>query len=311
MNDKISIICPVFNNDKDVYKCLISVKNQTYQNFECIIVDDGSTDDSGKICEDFCNSNDNFIYFKQSNAGVSNARNNGMKKATGKYIGFVDSDDVMLPNHLDNLVNGFLFNDKIDLASSGIIFSDKLGKDLFKSSEKKRIFSFDESLLETFNLSTLQGLVWNKLFKADIIRSNQIRFDENITIYEDHLFVFEYLANCKEDSLYSGKLTYKYFYNESGALHTSKNSLNELVYPYILIKNMAINNRFSKLIINTVNANISEIIVKYYFTNKKIDNKSYLFLKKHFNDFVFGKFIRLKIKIFGLYVLIFGKRRIL
>ena len=93
MNNLISVIIPVYNVEQYLSKCLDSVVNQTYKNLEVILVDDGSTDNSGKICDEFALKDNRIIVIHKSNGGLSSARNEGLKFAKGQYVGFVDSDD--------------------------------------------------------------------------------------------------------------------------------------------------------------------------------------------------------------------------
>ena len=98
MKDLVSIIIPVYNVEKYVQACLESIAAQTYTNLEVIIVDDGSTDSSGKICEAFCGQDNRFQYIRQTNQGAGIARNTGIRHSTGQYIMYVDSDDILLPD---------------------------------------------------------------------------------------------------------------------------------------------------------------------------------------------------------------------
>ena len=95
MNDLISIIIPIYNTEKYLKRCLDSVINKSYENLEIILINDGSTDASEEICKDYLEKDKRIKYFKKANGGLSSARNYGIKKSTGKYIGFVDSDDVI------------------------------------------------------------------------------------------------------------------------------------------------------------------------------------------------------------------------
>ena len=101
----ISIVIPVYNAGEYLEECLNSIRNQTYQDYEVICVDDGSTDISGEICKAFANQDTRIKYLRQDNAGVSAARNLGLKNATGEYVCFVDSDDVLAENYLLRLLD--------------------------------------------------------------------------------------------------------------------------------------------------------------------------------------------------------------
>ncbi|MBQ9513540.1 MAG: glycosyltransferase family 2 protein [Clostridia bacterium] len=104
MNNLVSFIVPVYNVEKYLKECLDSIKNQTYTNFECLLIDDGSTDGSGKICDDFCNEDNRFKVFHIENGGVSNARNYGLSLFKGDYVTFIDSDDYISKYYLEVLL---------------------------------------------------------------------------------------------------------------------------------------------------------------------------------------------------------------
>ena len=107
----MSIIVPVYNVKPQLKRCLDSIVNQTYKNFECFLVDDGSTDGCGEICDLYAKNDDRFVSIHQRNAGLSAARNNAMNLADGEYVSFIDSDDFVLPEYLENMVHVLESND--------------------------------------------------------------------------------------------------------------------------------------------------------------------------------------------------------
>ena len=126
----ISIIVPCFNNEKYVEKCLESIANQTIKNFEVIIINDGSKDNSQKVIETFISTHLNFKLINQVNMGVSSARNNGLKEANGNYVCFVDADDYIEPNYLYELYNALEANDS-DLSICSVIHETLDGKTIY------------------------------------------------------------------------------------------------------------------------------------------------------------------------------------
>ncbi len=108
--DKISVIIPVYNVEPYIRKCIDSVINQTYINLEIILVDDGSTDNSGKVCDEYATKDKRVKVLHKRNGGVSSAKNAGLKEVTGKYLGFVDSDDWIEPEMYEILYNDLTFN---------------------------------------------------------------------------------------------------------------------------------------------------------------------------------------------------------
>jgi glycosyltransferase involved in cell wall biosynthesis len=131
----VSIIIPVYNTKLYLYNCIKSIQNQTYKNFECLIIDDGSEDESYLIAQSFCNIDDRFKLFRQKNGGLSSARNKGINHAVGHYISFLDSDDYWAPDKLlnqmkvletSNYINSVVFSRGIGISPSGKIFNDHL-----------------------------------------------------------------------------------------------------------------------------------------------------------------------------------------
>lgn len=187
MDPLISVIVPCFQTGKYVARCLNSICTQTYTNLEIIVIDDGSTDDTARIIKDMADKDERIKYIYQQNNGVSAARNNGLRNATGEYITFVDSDDSIKPEMYEKLLNTLLaYNADIVHCSycrdSGSLIK-KIG-----GSNKNYIYENEEieySLLE----AKLYGPgCWNKLFKKEIV--DGIRFNQDIKITEDLLFVF-------------------------------------------------------------------------------------------------------------------------
>lgn len=110
MNDLISIIVPVYNVEKYLNKCIDSIINQTYKNIEIILVDDGSTDNSGKICDEYLLRDSRIKVIHKNNGGLSSARNEGINISSGEYIGFVDSDDWVEPNMYEEMYKKILYS---------------------------------------------------------------------------------------------------------------------------------------------------------------------------------------------------------
>ena len=199
MEPKVSVIVPVYNTEKYVKKCIDSILAQTYKNFELILVNDGSTDESGSICDTYSHYDKRVIYYSQENSGASVARNKGIDFATGQYIAFVDSDDRIRKEYLQNLVFYSLKYDA-DLTACEFtnFFSDSKKKDLRNSFDKNfvlrggKIKSFlSEKIFDNGSRQRLTNPVC-KLYRTDIIKINNIRFSEGIREYEDALFLLQY-----------------------------------------------------------------------------------------------------------------------
>jgi len=175
----ITVIIPVYNVEKYLNRCIESIINQTYKNLEIILVDDGSTDNSGKICDEYALKDNRIKVIHKQNGGVSSARNKGLEVATGEYIGFVDSDDYIEKDMYEYLYNGCVFFNA-QISSCSTLFEGKV------IDKQKREFYIQKDFIENFN--TFPCSVWNRLFKKDLIYG--LRFDEHIFFGEDLLFSF-------------------------------------------------------------------------------------------------------------------------
>lgn len=194
-NMSVSIIIPIYNAEIYLPYCLDTIRNQTYKDLEVILVNDGSTDDSGKICDEYSKKDNKFIVIHKKNGGVSSARNAGLKIAKGRYIGFVDPDDWMEPNIVENLYK-LITNNDADMSCCGYYKEDIEGKIINKTSgaDPMRINN-KEVLNNILNPNGYYSFVWNKLFSSNIIKKNRIYFDEDIQFGEDLLFCCEYLTH--------------------------------------------------------------------------------------------------------------------
>lgn len=190
-NDLVSIIVPIYNAAEYLQDLLDSVKKQIFDNYELILVNDGSTDNSEKICIDNTKTNHKIKYFKKENTGVSDTRNYGIEKSTGKYICFIDADDILDKNYLNDLVYSIdkydlscceyrKFSIQIDnMATIPLVSKEYIGKEIY------------QILYDQYG-----GYLWNKLFVRDIIVNYNLKFNKEISMCEDMLFVFEYLKHA-------------------------------------------------------------------------------------------------------------------
>lgn len=205
----ISIIVPVYNGEKYIENCLLSIKKQTMTEFECICIDDGSVDESKKIIKNFIKNDNRFYYFYQKNSGPSSARNNGIEKASGKYILFVDCDDTISPYYLEKLFLAIEQN-KTDICCCGYTCIEEkqnyTHNDYPVMKNPKR-----EDFIKMLFRGT-GGTVCSKLFQLEIIRKNNIQFNENFSLCEDQLFALEFYCACKS---YLSIECYDYYYNKS------------------------------------------------------------------------------------------------
>ena len=212
----ISIVIPVYNAEKYLEQCLNSIQNQTYKNFEVILVNDGSMDHSESICMDFVKVDTRFKYFTKVNGGASSARNFGLDNVTGDYITFIDADDWVDENHLEVLMNNIKENNS-DMAVSSIKKFDNVSNFEFRvySNQEKYLLNYNKLNREEF-LVILPKLIYasnsykiavSKLFKKELVTN--IRFDESIIYGEDLEFFFKLYLNINSIS-YVDEVTYIY-----------------------------------------------------------------------------------------------------
>ena len=215
----ISIIIPVYNSEKYLNKCIDSVLSQNYNDFELILVNDGSTDRSGEICEEYFRKDKRVTVINQDNRGVSAARNSGLNNARGEWVAFIDSDDYigddflkefnLTSYHADFYLQGYTILDNNNLKSNTFVddYSGKLNSVFFAYAEQNNIFNSPVC----------------KLFKHELIEKYNIRFDLNTSFGEDHIFVLDYLRYIEFVFTSNGK---SYVYNK---VH---NSLTNRLVPY-------------------------------------------------------------------------------
>lgn len=203
----ISVIVPVYNTGNRLSRCIESVICQTYKAFELILVDDGSTDNSLAICQQYAKNDKRIKVIHQENSGASSARNTGINESIGSWITFIDSDDYIEPTYL-----AFFKNDA-DISLQGIV-------------EDNKVRCFQENYYQSelghhfFKERHIYG-PYCKLYNKNIIRRNNIRFDTRLKAGEDFLFVMDYLCQCKTMHI-SSAAGYHYCRNSSGSLSTTK-----------------------------------------------------------------------------------------
>ncbi len=209
----ISVIVPVYNAEEYLNRCINSLLNQLYTNLEIIIINDGSTDASLQICEDFKNKDTRIKVINQVNAGVSAARNAGLDQANGDVVAFVDADDYLPNDAYENMMRKF---SNVELVIGRIRYVDVCGSFIKESNclpanIESNDFIFD--LYEESRFSYL-GYVWDKLFLCDPIRKYNIRFNPSVKLNEDRLFVLEYMVHCNRVAS-CNQIIYEYRQKES------------------------------------------------------------------------------------------------
>ena len=196
MNVVITIIVPVFNSEEKIERCINSILNQSFKDFEIIIIDDGSTDKTGSICDCFAQVDKRIKVIHIENNGVSNARNIGIDKAEGKYLMFVDSDDYIDNLMLETYIR-FLEEKQLEICIGSI--------NRIENNKIKTYKIFDDEVIDSKkfwgllgeDLSVL-GYVWGKLFRTDLIKKNHLLFDTYMYSQVDLNFNLSYYDKCKK-----------------------------------------------------------------------------------------------------------------
>lgn len=209
-NILISVIIPVYNAEQYIKRAVESILVQETNQIEVILVDDGSTDSSGKICDAYSKKS-NVKVIHKDNGGVSTARNVGIKHAVGEYISFIDADDYMDLYAYEKILN-VIEKESPDCIDFGWRYISKTGESIRNLNKLEKNIKLDKSIVEEIIIPPLINIikddehfiyafVCNKIFKAEILRKNNIFFDEERCTWEDRIFLVQYLKYC--DSFYS------------------------------------------------------------------------------------------------------------
>lgn len=226
-NPLISIIVPIYNSEKTLNRCINSILEQTYNDWELLLIDDGSIDHSGELCDQYAAKDQRIKVFHKKNGGVSSARNYGLDKAFGEWINFVDADDWIDSNCFETCIDGI--KEETDL----VMFSCKWAEDCRLpdiSCKKQADF---QKILPLFIDKITFVTPWCKLFRRSIIEDKHLRFDLSLSSGEDTLFSMEYLKNVKNMNLLSVE-TYHYDISQNSDSLSKKVSVAWNGYAYFL-----------------------------------------------------------------------------
>ena len=226
MRNLISIIIPAYNIENYIAKCLDSLINQTYKNLEIIVVNDGSSDNTGKIIDAYSSKYENIKAIHKKNAGVSAARNSGIEVANGDYIGFVDGDDTVDEEMFDVLINNAIKYDA-DISHCGykMVFPSRI--DYYYNTGILVEQDSELGLKDLLVGSRVEPGLWNKIYKKELFKD--IKIDESIKINED-LLVNYYLFKEAKKSIFYDKCFYNYTLRK-GSAATSKVNINKIIDP--------------------------------------------------------------------------------
>ena len=216
--DLITIIVPVYNVKEYLSKCLDSILCQTYKNIELILIDDGSTDGSEKICDDYAKKDNRVVVYHQTNFGVSVSRNKGLKLANGIYITFVDADDYISKDYIIDLKKNI--NDSIDIVISNAkdVIDDKIVD--YKTIKKDIILSSSKAKEELFSGKKFSMVCWGNLYKTELAK--QISFDTKMKIAEDFDFLYKYFSLTNKVKIIK-ECNYYYLIREGSTINSGFN----------------------------------------------------------------------------------------
>lgn len=226
---RISVIIPIYNSESKLERTIKSILSQIYQNWELVLIDDGSSDNSGNICDKYAAADNRIKVFHTQNGGVSKARNLGLSVSTGDWVTFCDSDDELFPNALNSYLSAI--NDNVDLIRGGFVRTK--GRSIDRIATRQIVSSDKENIIKICALSKYEAYIWNSCFRRRILLD--IRFNESITWCEDHLFTFRAISKSRA-VVFIPDLVYKYNAPIKGDNSCSNNLSNRYLAPDLIIQ---------------------------------------------------------------------------
>lgn len=281
MNKKlISVVVPIYNSEKFLRKCLESILNQSFLNYELLLINDGSTDSSLEICEEYYKKNKEKIrLYSNQNQGCSASRNFGISKATGKYIIFIDSDDWIEPNMLESMYNKAL-EEHSDIVISGAYFeykNEKIELEIIPTKENKDYFWFTDKNLVSFACF--------KMYSLDLIRQNNIKFPINLRLAEDFVFNVEVSLKTKNISILPFSFYHYIFYGANSVYNISNRKdifvAQDMIYQNLVENKLLENTILSKLVQQCFKNHIKSGFAKLIYARKTEEfNTNYKIFKE-------------------------------
>lgn len=276
--DIISVIVPVFNVEQYLDRCVESIVRQTYKEIEIILIDDGSSDRSGEMCDLWKKKDSRITVIHKANGGLSDARNAGIEKAKGNYIVFVDSDDWIHRQYLEILYSG-IKEYNADIAACKYIKTSQFKVDAaIQNDVLYKEFSPYEALQSLLNQTVFEVVVWNKLYRAGLLQDECFITDK---YHEDEFFTYRIIDKAKKLIFTSAELYY-YFQREGSIMST--NSIKHLdaldaFYERILF----LEKKYPELY-RTAKLKYCKACVYYYIFKNKYDKKTRSVYKKRIKD---------------------------
>lgn len=271
----ISVIVPVYNVEKYLPRCIESILGQTYTDIELILIDDGSADKSGAICDMFASKDKRILVIHKANGGVSSARNEGLKKCSGKYVSFVDADDWIEPNMFEKILcfleesgsDFAVFNEKrVYLDGDKVAHIEE--RNNWKALSNGTVLYGKDIFYKIFSKS---GVLWNKIFKRDVLVD--VFFHENLVYGEDTVYLLEALIKCQSAVVVVDNY-YNYAINRVGNVVSGDlnekclDLLNNNIYIYHKIKST-----FPEVGVKRIKVAITQVIKKIEESSANINVK--------------------------------------
>lgn len=291
----ISIIVPVYNVEKYLSRCINSILVQSLTDFELLLIDDGSTDKSGEICDEYAAKDQRINVFHKTNGGVSSARNLGLDYIKGELITFVDADDFVREFYLTHLLKHSQKPVDLVISYAEIYNGDNVQKESYPS---KLVDDTNFEVMFIENDMHWHTSPWSKLYKRSIIEKNHLRFCEGMHIGEDAVFLYSYML-CSKTIYISQDTDYCYCANTSGSLTKRVNSLTSETIAYNQIRATVESLIFQKSIKNsTALNNLNWLIASYQrrilnaLYHNKVQKQKRLSILKELNWNYYIKYIQ-------------------
>ncbi len=268
-NDLISVVVPIYNVEKYLNRCIDSILSQEYENIEIILVNDGSTDNSGKICDDYIKKDSRIKVIHKENGGLSDARNFGMEKAMGEYIAFIDSDDYIRKDYISTLYNMCITN-KAEIAQCSFErITDSQTTNEIKVEKTIENMTGIEAIKNIFKEKYVEYTVaWNKLYKKSLFEN--IKYPKG-KLHEDEATTYKLFYEAKKVSVTNEKLYY--YYIRQNSITNEKFTLKKLDYIYELEEQLKFfKDRNEEDIYLEVYYRYSRSLLLFYFKCKTIEN---------------------------------------
>lgn len=228
----VSIIVPVYNSKEFLPECLSSILCQHYSDIEVLLIDDGSTDGSGQLCDNYSAEDKRIRAIHKKNGGVSSARNIGLEKATGEWVMFLDSDDLLTEDAIENLMRDV--NDDIDMSYGGLRKFNEENCNIETVTSEEGVLTaeqcLDHAIRPSVSVGDWQRYIVNRVFRKSIIDSYKLRFREDIYYKEDGLFLISYIVRSKKNAICIPNIVYLYRQVPDSAMNGLEQSFNPKIF---------------------------------------------------------------------------------